>query len=189
MLERRDFVALLAPAKLVRSSRCKSVRDCASKGPLRTGFSWIKGDMCGTEAIIRIFGTRTGVNEFYKSLWSNLCPCRNSATTPMLTQRIMQRWRKNSAPNLWQFGLNARDVILERSRRAVRGQLTAGEARRMIMEKQTAAIQAQLAYIQALFHGDPALASRRFFDVYHRAVQSNRKRLRKRSWQSILGGS
>jgi hypothetical protein len=71
----------------------------------------------------------------------------------------------------------------------MRGQLTTGEARRMIMEKQTAAIQAQLAYTQALFRGDPALASRRFFDVYHRAVQSNRKRLRKRSWQSILGRS
>jgi hypothetical protein len=35
----------------------------------------------------------------------------------------------------------------------MRGQLTTGEARRMIMEKQTAAIQAQLAYTQPSFVG------------------------------------
>jgi len=106
-----------------------------------------------------------------------------------LTRRMLQRWRKNSAPNLWQFGLNVRDVVLERSTRAMSGQLTAAETRRMILEKQAAAIHAQLECTQAILRGDPALASRRFFDVYHRAVRSNRKRLRKRRWRSILGRS
>jgi hypothetical protein len=83
-------------------------------------------------------------------------------------------------PDLWQFSLDAREVILERTSRAIKGQLSATEARRMILEKQSAAIRAQIACIEALFKGDPRSASHRLFNVYNLAVQSNRKRLRRK---------
>jgi len=60
------------------------------------------------------------------------------------------------------------------------GDLSAAEARRMVLEKQSAGMRAQLAYARALLDGDPVSAGRGFFDIYHRAVRSNRKRLRKR---------
>jgi hypothetical protein len=70
--------------------------------------------------------------------------------------------------------------MLERTLRAVRGELSAAEARRMLLEKQSAALRAQLACAQALVQGDPKSASRSVFDLYHRAVQANRKRLGKK---------
>jgi hypothetical protein len=99
-----------------------------------------------------------------------------------LIRRFMRHPRAKSAPDVWRLGLDSRNVILERTSRAIRGKLSAAEARRMVLEKQSAAVPAQLAYTQALLQGDPALASRAFFDVYHRAVQSNRKRLCKTRW-------
>ena len=50
----------------------------------------------------------------------------------------------------------------------------------MVMEKQTAASRAQLAYLQHLLEGEPAAASHAAFDIYHRAVRANRKRLARR---------
>jgi hypothetical protein len=73
--------------------------------------------------------------------------------------------------------------MLTRISQALVGNLSADEARRMVLEKQSAAIRAQHAYTQALRRGDAALATREFFDIYHRTVQSNRKRLRKRRWR------
>ena len=97
-----------------------------------------------------------------------------------LIQRfIRRRGRKKSPPDLWQFGLDVREVVLARISRAMTGDLSAAEARRMVLEKQSASVRAQLAYTRALLDGDPANAGRGFFDIYHRAVQSNRKRLRK----------
>jgi hypothetical protein len=100
-----------------------------------------------------------------------------------LIRRFMQHRRAKSPADLWQFGLDSRNVILERTSRAMTGELSVAEARRMVLEKQSAAVRAQLAYTQALLEGDPALASRAFFDVYHRAVRSNRKRLFEKRWR------
>jgi len=50
----------------------------------------------------------------------------------------------------------------------------------MVLEKQSAAVCAHLAYTRVLLRGDPASAGRDVFDIYRSAVQSNRKRLRKR---------
>jgi hypothetical protein len=99
-----------------------------------------------------------------------------------LARRLMQRPRKNVAPDLWQFGLDVRDVMLERTARAMKGQLSAAEARRMVLEKQAAAVRAQLVCAQALLEGDPGSASRDVFETYRGVVQSNRKRLRSRRW-------
>ena len=97
-----------------------------------------------------------------------------------LARRFMQRRRSNIPPDLWQFVLDVREVMLERASRAMMGQLSAAEARRMILEKQSAAIRAHLAYAQGFWGGDLATASSGFFDIYRRAVQSNRKRLCKK---------
>jgi hypothetical protein len=94
-------------------------------------------------------------------------------------QRLIQRRRRKSSPNLWQFGLDVREVMLARTSRAMTGNLSEAEARRMVLEKQSAAIRAQVAYTRALLRGDPASAGREVFDIYRSAVQSNRKRLRK----------
>jgi hypothetical protein len=83
------------------------------------------------------------------------------------------------------IGLDAREVLLARITRGMTGILTSAEARKMVLEKQSAGIRAQLAYARALLDGDPAAANPAFFDVYHRDVQSNRKRLHKRWWRLI----
>jgi hypothetical protein len=80
----------------------------------------------------------------------------------------------------WQFGLDVRDVMSVRIARAMAGDLSAAEARRMVLEKQSAAIRAQHAYARALLNGDLASANRDVWDIYQRAVRANRKRLRKR---------
>src|SRR5258707_13721438 len=79
--------------------------------------------------------------------------------------------------DLWQFCLDVRAVMLARISRGMNGTLSAAEARRMVVEKQSAAVHAQLACVRALLDGAPASASRAVFDIYHRAVQANRKRL------------
>jgi hypothetical protein len=94
-------------------------------------------------------------------------------------QRLIQRHRRKSSPDLWRFGLDVREVMLARSSRAMTGNLSDAEARRMVLEKQSAAIRAQLAYTRALLRGDPASAGREVFEIYRSAMQSNRKRLRK----------
>jgi hypothetical protein len=94
-------------------------------------------------------------------------------------QRLIQRHRRKSSPDLWQFGRDVQAVMLERTSRAMTGNLREAEARRMVLEKQSAAVRAQLAYTRALLRGDPASAGREVFDIYRSAVQSNRKRLRK----------
>jgi hypothetical protein len=101
----------------------------------------------------------------------------------MLLKFIRRLRRKPPpGPDLWQFGRDAREVMLARIWRGMTGHLSAAEARRMVLEKQSAAVRAQLAFARALLDGAPAAASRAFFDVYDRAVQSNRKRLGKRRW-------
>ena len=68
--------------------------------------------------------------------------------------------------------------------RAITGELSVAEAWRMVEEKHRAAVQASFAYTEAILNGEAASALRAYFDVYRRAVESNRKRLsiRRRRW-------
>jgi hypothetical protein len=100
-----------------------------------------------------------------------------------MPMRLLPRLRAKPAPpgpDLWQFGLDVREVMLARVARGMTGELSVAEAHRMVMEKQSAAVRAQLAYARAFLEGTPASAGRAFFDIYHRAVQANRQRLRGR---------
>jgi hypothetical protein len=105
-----------------------------------------------------------------------------SGPSPMrfeFIRRVIQRLRRKSHLDLWQFGLDVREVMLARTSQAITGELSEAEARRMVLEKQSAAVRAQLAYTQALLNGDPASGTHEVFNIYRSAVQSNRNRLRK----------
>jgi hypothetical protein len=93
------------------------------------------------------------------------------------------RLRRKSPPNLWQFGLAVHDVVAARTLLAASGKMSAAEAHRMVDEKRLAAFRAQLACTEAILHGRGAAAANAYFDVYQRAVASNRKRLSKRRWR------
>jgi hypothetical protein len=93
------------------------------------------------------------------------------------------RLRRKSPSNLWQFGLAVHDVMAARTLLAASGKLSAAEAHRMVDEKRRAAFRAQLACAEAILHGRGAAAADAYFDVYQRAVDLNRKRLRKRRWR------
>jgi hypothetical protein len=67
---------------------------------------------------------------------------------------VIQRLRRKSPLHLWQFGLDVREVMLTRTSQAITGDLSEAEARRMVLEKQSAAIRAQLVYARALIKGD-----------------------------------
>jgi len=95
---------------------------------------------------------------------------------------FFRRLHRKSPPDLWHFGLAVREVIAARMWRAMTGKLSAAEARRMVMEKQLAAMQAYLACTKSILT-DAASAPGAYFDVYHRAVQSNRRRLSSRRWR------
>ena len=99
---------------------------------------------------------------------------------------FLGRLHRKSPPNLWQFGFPVREVIAVRMWRAMTGELSGTEARRMVMEKQLAAVQAHLAYTKSILNGEAASAPGAYFDVYHRAVQSNRRRLRNRRWRWLM---
>jgi hypothetical protein len=104
----------------------------------------------------------------------------------MLGKLIEQLRRGKPPPDLWQFGLDAQEVMRARMTRGMTGTLNAAETRKMVLEKHTASLRAQLAYAQALLDGGPAAANRSFFDGYNQAVQSNRRRLRKRWWHRLI---
>ena len=70
--------------------------------------------------------------------------------------------------------------IRDRSLLAMAGKLSAAEARRMVEEKRWALVRAHIACTDAIIKGRSASAARDYFDVYKRAVESNRKRLRHR---------
>ena len=101
---------------------------------------------------------------------------------PKALFKFLWRLRRKSRPNLWQFGLAVREVMAARMLLAMTGELSAAEARRMVEEKQLAVVRAQLAYTGAILSGEGASAPGAYFDVYRRAVKSNRKRLSKRRW-------
>lgn len=98
---------------------------------------------------------------------------------------FVRRLRRRTPPDIEQFNSAVRDVISTRMAQAMTGKLSAAEARLMVAEKQLAAVQAQHAFMAALLTGEAASAFGAYFDVYHRAVESNRKRLGKRRWRSL----
>jgi hypothetical protein len=102
---------------------------------------------------------------------------------PWMRLKFPRRRRRNVESDLWRLGLDAREVMLARILLALGGRLSANEARRMVVEKQSAAWRAQLAYLKWLLEGEPAAASQAAFDIYHREVRSNRKRLGRRRWR------
>jgi hypothetical protein len=102
---------------------------------------------------------------------------------PKLPFGLLLRRRRKSPPDLWQFGLAVHEVMAARTSLAMSGKLSSAEARRMIEEKRSAALRAQFACTEAIMKGRGASAPRACFDVYQRAVKSNRKRLRKRRWR------
>ena len=91
--------------------------------------------------------------------------------------------RRKSPPNLRQFGLAVQEVIAVRTSLAMTGELSAAEAHRMSEEKRLAVVRAYLACTEAILNGQGASAPRVYFDVYRRAVESNRKRLSNRRWR------
>jgi hypothetical protein len=95
-------------------------------------------------------------------------------------RRFLRRLVRRSRPDPWQFGLDVGDVMSARITRAMTGDLSAAEMRRMVLEKQSAGIRAHNVFAKAFWRGSPLTATREVFDIYHRAVRSNRKRLRKR---------
>jgi hypothetical protein len=94
-----------------------------------------------------------------------------------MPSKLSIRLRGRQPTDLWQFGLDVREVMLTRIGHAIAGTLSAAEARRMILEKVSAGARAQLVYAQKLRDGSPSAAGRAAFEVYRREVQSNRKRL------------
>jgi hypothetical protein len=59
-------------------------------------------------------------------------------------RRVNQRLRRKQHLDLWQFGLDVREVVWARTSQAIIGELSDTEARRMVIEKQSAALRAQL---------------------------------------------
>jgi len=102
---------------------------------------------------------------------------------PKLPFNLLPRRRRKSAPNLWQFGLAVHEVMAARTSLAMSGKLSPAEARRMIEEKRSAVLRSQFACTEAIMKGRGASAPRVCFNVYRRAVESNRKRLRRRRWR------
>ena len=102
---------------------------------------------------------------------------------PRVLFEFVRRLRRKQPPGLWQFGRAVREVIAARTLRTMTGELSTAEARLMVEEKQWAAVRAQLAYTEAILNGEAASALDAYFDVYQRAVESNRKRLSNRRWR------
>jgi hypothetical protein len=96
---------------------------------------------------------------------------------------LFELLRRRRNPNMWQFGLAVHEVIAARTLLAMAGKLSPAEARRMVAEKRLALFRAQFACTDAILNGRSASAARDYFDVYRRAVDSNRKRLSNRGWR------
>jgi hypothetical protein len=94
-------------------------------------------------------------------------------------QKLIRLRARRSPPNLQRFGFDAREVMCTRISLAMTGKLSPAEASRMVLEKQVAALRAQLACARSFLSGNPASTSRECFDIYRQAVHSNRKRLPK----------
>jgi hypothetical protein len=103
-------------------------------------------------------------------------------------ETLAKRLRKKPAPDIGAFSSAVHDVIAARTALAMAGKLSAAEARLMIAEKQSAALRAQFAYIDAVAKGNAAAAPDAYFNVYQRAVAANRRRLDRHprwSWRGL----
>jgi hypothetical protein len=88
-------------------------------------------------------------------------------------------------PDLVDFTKLARDageVIAARTTQGIKGTLTAAEAHRMVAEKQAAAAKAYFACTKHALSGKMSSAHAASFNVFKKAVASNRRRLRRRAW-------
>jgi hypothetical protein len=97
--------------------------------------------------------------------------------------------------DLWQFGFDVQEVIAARVIGMMKGELSQSEVRRMVVEKQTAYSNAQIAGAYALLTRGPVEASCEMIEIYQRAVRANCVRLSgaPRSWMKpptdlFLGG-
>jgi len=79
--------------------------------------------------------------------------------------------------DLWRFAFDVQQVIAARIVSMAKGQLSQREVRRMVVEKQTAYSNAQIAGAYALLTGGPVEAGREMIAVYQRAVRANCIRL------------
>ena len=84
---------------------------------------------------------------------------------------------KYSMFDLWRFGLDVQQVMTTRVLRMMTGELSEGEARRMVTEKQIAYSHAQIAGAYAFLTGGPVAASCEIIEVYQRVVRANCSRL------------
>jgi hypothetical protein len=86
--------------------------------------------------------------------------------------------------DLWRFGFDVQQVIAARVIGMMKGEMSQREVRRMVVEKQTAYSNAQIAGAYALLTGGPVEAGREMIEVYQRAVRANCIRLSgaPRSW-------
>jgi hypothetical protein len=75
----------------------------------------------------------------------------------------------------------AGEVIAARTTKAISGTLSAAEARRMVAEKQAAAMKAHFAFAKHAVRGEISSAAAASFIVFRKAVSSNRRRLRRRT--------
>jgi hypothetical protein len=94
--------------------------------------------------------------------------------------KFLKRKRARPSRDPKKFAHDAGAVMMTRIAQGLTGRLTAEEARRMVLEKQSAAMRAQFAYLQHLLTGDPRAANAAVYDIYDRTVRSNRKRLKRR---------
>jgi hypothetical protein len=118
-------------------------------------------------------------------LVSSMSQCVITMIFKLRTKALFEflRLRRKSQPNLWQLGLAVQEVIAVRTSLAMTGKLSAAEAHRMVEEKRLAVVRAYLGCAEAILNGQGASAPRVYFDVYRRAVESNRKRLSNRRWR------
>ncbi|KRA84646.1 hypothetical protein ASD76_06300 [Altererythrobacter sp. Root672] len=95
----------------------------------------------------------------------------------MFTNDAYRRWL-NLGFDAWVLGVEASTVIaLRASKAAMGGDADGREARRMINEKVTAAIELQTAFLTGRLGTDPASATKRVVRKYTRKVRANRRRL------------
>jgi hypothetical protein len=86
------------------------------------------------------------------------------------------------AADSWRLGLQAQTVVgLRLAKLAVGDAAAAVETQRMVAEKMTAAMEAQVAATTAILSGRSDLAPKRALAVYQRKVGANRRRLSRRS--------
>lgn len=90
--------------------------------------------------------------------------------------------------DLWQFAFDVQQVIAARVIGMMKGELDQREMRRMVVEKQTAYSDAQVAGAYALLTRGPLEAGREMIEVYQRAVRANCIRLSGApcSWDKVI---